>query len=372
MNCDYSSSNFSTSDTNTDICNKCHSDQCSCHSSTSDCSNSSSSSSCSSSSSSCSSTIISSCSESSYTCTEKSNDSSTVCASSCPTDSCQDCCGEPISSLGSFTSDNVNSCESCCDNGECCDDINLLPAKADIFVYKHGQIQTNHSRGFAQVPLVLGTHQCEQNKTLLEVYGDIRVTGQIYSEGQGQHGRSGFSDHVHAEHQNNQKVDYVKDKCINSLEPTINDGHLHNATYYHLSPKDNVGILYVNPIKGPIVIVLGHDNVQFKPNYVITIKDVSLNHNCGASYNVYITTNKNLYLEHYNQDCRLKVSTNGVYVLNTSNGSVSFRFYKSLDGLHNCFNIENQFIGNPRVLPGSGLQFNMAHERQVQNLLRHR
>jgi hypothetical protein len=247
------------------------------------------------------------------------------------------------------------SCDQCEDG--CCASIDLLPAKADIFIYKDGKIQTNASRGFKHVPVVL--------------HNDLIVHGQIHQKGADCHFNS---EHVHAVSKQQKKH---KDYFISSLEPHIHtDGQLHNATYYYVHPSHHIDILYVNPIKGPIVIVLGSEDNQcdFKQNQKLTIKDVSLNHTEGCSYNVYITTCKHktnpLFIQHYNADCRLKVSSNGVYILNTSGGAVTFRYYKAVEGNHHAFNIEHQVLGNPRVLPGTGLHFNMAHEKNVQQLLR--
>jgi hypothetical protein len=171
----------------------------------------------------------------------------------------------------------------------------------------------------------------------------------------------------------------TRDKFINALEPNITaDGNLHNATYYHVSAKDNIGILYVNPIKGPIIVILGNeDYCDFRPNHSITIKDVSLNYSEGSSYNVYVTVPKmkksadQLHIQHYNSDCMIKNSPNGVYIINTSGGSVTYRFYKSKSG-NDTFVIESQFVGNQRVLPGTGLVFNDASERQMQQMLARR
>jgi hypothetical protein len=243
-----------------------------------------------------------------------------------------------------------------------------LPDQAPLFVYKHDKIRTNADRGYGQTPVVIGTKK-SCGKTMLEVFGDVFISGQIHT-----HESNHCGNHVHAEHGDKNKQKHIKDKYIHALEPQMTDGQLCNATFYHVNPKDFTGVLYVNPIKGPIVVVFGdeHGCVDFKQNYTMTIKDVSLNHSEGCSYNVYITSLKDshLYVEHYTHDCRLKVSKNGVYVLNSANGSVTFTYNKGTNGCHNTFNIINQFIGNPRVLPGHGLTFQMAHANQVQKMLK--
>jgi hypothetical protein len=409
------SSNFSIindSDSSSNICNKCKSsyetcscnatgpeinfsecthcgsvyyETCSCNTTNYSCSKCGSTQSCScntNTSSSCITDTSNSCNTntSSYCTTNTSSSSSSCCISKSEGCSCVSC-------LGSITS-------ACHSESEChtsCDEIDLLSDNSDVFIYKHGRIITNSDRGITHdTPLILGSNkldidgleQCEN--PLLVVKGDVYVSGHIYSDNNQSH------EHIYAKKNKIIKADKAvfgtldvaittHDKYVKGLEPNITaDGQLHNATFHHVDPKHAPGILYVNSINGPVVIILGSKDgcVNFRPNQTIVIKDISLNYNEGSSYNIYITVPKachkedQLYIQHYNSDCKLKVSANGVYILNTSGGSVTFRYYNSclLDG-HNAFNIENQFIGNQRVIPGTGIVFNMANEKQAQNLL---
>jgi hypothetical protein len=268
-----------------------------------------------------------------------------------------------------------------------------------VFVNNRGVIHTNTNRIACDTPLVLGStdlhsvcgidnHVENQQKPLLAVNGDVYIAGHIYTNGElynkghGECIHAGNKKVIKAEHGVFGSIDVAiqtRDKFINALEPNITaDGNLHNATYYHVSAKDNIGILYVNPIKGPIIVILGNeDYCDFRPNHSITIKDVSLNYSEGSSYNVYVTVPKmkksadQLHIQHYNSDCMIKNSPNGVYIINTSGGSVTYRFYKSKSG-NDTFVIESQFVGNQRVLPGTGLVFNDASERQMQQMLARR
>ena len=173
------------------------------------------------------------------------------------------------------------------------------------------------------------------------------------------------------------------DKYIEALPAKTEENNVKNATYYHVNPKDNIGVLYVNPVNGPIYIVLGGNeedetcqDAEFKPNQLLTIKDVSQNFSVGSSYNVYITVpssaipSNQIYIQHYDATCKLKTSGPGTYILNTSGGSVVYRFMKApLIGGHSTWLIESQFIGNPRVLPGTGLVFSTANQNDCNKLL---
>ncbi len=234
-----------------------------------------------------------------------------------------------------------------------------------MFVYEHGYIKPNTERGVSDyAPLVLGSNKLNnvcgidkiKNKVLLAVNGDIYVSGQIFA------GNHKISQEIHATDKIN--MNYKKQK--NELEAVKEQ----NATYYHVDPTESSSILYVSPINGPVYVVLGGKNgcVDFRSNQEITIKDTSLLHNDGASYNIYITVpNGNTAIEHYGADCKLKVSSPGTYVLNTSNGSVTFRH---MAGNKPCWLIESQFIGNPRVLPNTGLRFNQINPNHIKNLLK--
>ena len=63
--------------------------------------------------------------------------------------------------------------------------------------------------------------------------------------------------------------------------------------------------------------------------------------------------------EHGKCDCRVKngsltVATNSAYLLNTSGGSVTFRYMVPTGiGGHATWTIDSQFQGNPRILHGT-------------------
>ncbi len=61
------------------------------------------------------------------------------------------------------------------------------------------------------------------------------------------------------------------------------------------------------------------------------------------SYNIFITVS-NSSIEHYDQ-CKLKISLSGTYIINTSGGSVTFRYMSD----QKCWLIENQLMGNARL-----------------------
>lgn len=194
-----------------------------------------------------------------------------------------------------------------------------LQDNAPVFVYDNDCIHINTDRGITG-PLVLNKsklynvsgmkeHLTQKCEPTLVVEGDVYISGTIYSN------------------QNNAK----STTCHNT---------------YVIKASDNIDILYVNPILNPIVVVF---EVPFPPNYKITIKDVSLNH--PTSYDVYIkiAQQSNIaQLQHYNASGKIMNSYNGVYVLDTAGGAVTYRYYKD----QATFVIENQFMGNDRVKPG--------------------
>jgi hypothetical protein len=266
-------------------------------------------------------------------------------------------------------SENTISCDSEC---SACEDINLLPDRADVFIKSHGCVHYNTERGVNyDTPLVLGANKLSNvaglgqvmNNTLpsLAVHGDIYVSGHIYSG--------------NMVNTNQQHVNAKKDRYIDALEPVVKNGVIQNVTYHHVNPSDNTGVIYVNPINGPIYVILGSQSgdVNFGTNHSITIKDVSLLYNEGSSYNVYVTvpTNTQIFIEHYDSTCRLKVSAGGTYIINSSNGSVTYQYMKTNTGKA-CWIIKDQFVGNNRVLPGRGLVFNQVQPNDVKKLLNYR
>ena len=357
-----------------------------------------------------------SCTDTSSTCT----DTCTQCHSS--TDSCS--CSTDVSCLGTLTSacdettctDTSKDCDEKCDKA--CQRKNLLTSDADVFVYDGACIHQNADRGVGyDVPLVLGANRlddvegihdildCKTEDPLLAVNGPAYVAGNIYTHhniyavpykgSEGPLGGKIVGDELQV-NKATVKCLYVEealignanvvlcalDKYIEALPSKCEDNNVKNATYYHLNPKDNIGVLYVNPVNGPIYIILGSEDDEscqddeFKPNQLLTIKDVSQNFSEGSSYNVYVTVptsyipSNQIYIQHYDASCRLKTSGPGTYVLNTSGGSVTYRFMKPpLIGGHSTWLIENQLVGNPRVLPGTGLVFSVATTNDCSKLL---
>jgi len=142
-----------------------------------------------------------------------------------------------------------------------------------------------------------------------------------------------------------------------------------------IHPTDNYNVVYVNPINGPVNIYLGTGtNNLFRHNHSLTFKDVTLEFGLASSYNVNITVSGAtgitgitgmipVRIEHYNVNNRLIASSNSSYILNTSGGSVSFRYFSpSVPGLQPTWVIESQFMGNQRILPTSGLTFASASD----------
>lgn len=292
------------------------------------------------------STCSSSNSSSSESCT---TDTDSYCTTQCQSSSSSNnCCGTSVSDYGSLTLNTVCSdtdCEACCDN-------DLLSDKPDVFIYDKRCIVTNANRGVSyDTPLVLGANKLSKvtginnHHPLLAVDGDIYVAGHIYSGG-----FDTFNRHC-----------YV---CSKSNE----------ATYHHVAPTDKVSTIFVNSISGPVYIVLGsNNNFDFGMNQTITIKDVSLLYNNGSSYHTYITVptcanrGNQVYIEHYTKDRALKVSGPGTYVLDSSNGSVTFKFCKTGDKC--CWFMTHQTIGNHRVLPNTSLNFAKGNEHHIKKLL---
>lgn len=214
-----------------------------------------------------------------------------------------------------------------------------------VFSYNNECITLNVSY---ETPLILGTNKFKNvsgiekvnGKVLLGVEGDMYVSGRIFT--------------------GNQSSQHINSSSNINMQSNLDVVKNNNTTYYYVSPNDISNILYVSPLNGPIYIVLGKEgDVKFKNNQTLTIKDTSLLYNEGASYNIFVTVpNNHIAIEHYGADCKLKVSSPGTYVINTSNGAVTFRFMvKSGNCTKSCWLIENQFIGNPRLLPTTGLTF---------------
>jgi hypothetical protein len=144
---------------------------------------------------------------------------------------------------------------------------------------------------------------------------------------------------------------------------------------------DGVDVVYANPISGLVYIQLGTpDDSVFESNRTIVIKDVTMEFGATSSNNIIIyipqisntgpTAGSGPYpkpglarMEFYTPTTSsLVISTNEFspvgYVLNTVAGSVTLRYIPSLEpGALSTWAIENQFIGNPRISPATGLTF---------------
>ena len=322
----------------------------------------------------CSNTIDT-CSNTTDTCTNDTSNSSNTSktSSSYTNDTCD--CSQCHNSSNSYTNGSIGDtptgsissyglCESSCSQ---CDPV--LNNAADVFVYKHGCIICNENRGINEVPLVLGTNKYKKVQGIDEVNGKVAlaVEGNIYVSGKIFTGNQKMSQYIYPSNKIN-----MQDKNA-SHHPSVDTVNQCNTSYYYMNPRAVSNILYVSPINGPVYIILGSKdgNVDYEDNQKITIKDTTLVHNEGASYNIYITVPTNTHcksgtsIEHYGADCKLKVSSPGTYVLNTSNGAVTFRY---MSGDKPCWLIENQFVGNTRILPGRGLTFNNIEPRHVQKL----
>lgn len=137
----------------------------------------------------------------------------------------------------------------------------------------------------------------------------------------------------------------------NASFDTLNVNHLvhHSVTItgpyrYQITPKDH--IIYVNTIGGAVHLILP---ATYITNKSIIIKDVSLIFGNGAVFNVYITSETGSKIEHYiiSDKCHLlKCSNDGTYILNTSGGSVVYRYNRFNEPV---WMLESQMIGNGRL-----------------------
>lgn len=134
-------------------------------------------------------------------------------------------------------------------------------------------------------------------------------------------------------------------------------------------PQDNVDIIYANPTNGTVNIYLGTGaNNIFQRSRMITIKDVTLEFEQASAYNINIIVRgpsdvvNQTKIEHYNNG-GLTAGANAGYAINTSGGSVSFRFINNImPGFTPTWVIQNQFIGNPRIQGTAGIKFMSASE----------
>lgn len=302
-------------------CDKCGSDTCIC-TDTDICTDTNTSYSCLTNTS-----DSSSCLNTNTSCLTNTSSSSCTKTSTCSCDACKND-GCDVSCLGTLLSaSSVN------------DSCNHVENNAQVFVYEHGVIRPNKNRG-VNGPLILGSRIKNVKPSVkLAIDGDIYVSGTVYSDDMNSN-----------------------DKALK--QSTYIEGIV-GASYRAICPKDT--IIYVNPMKGPVVLVFNNKHEQFKNNYQVTIKDISLNHQPGSSYNIYITTyqkgSKQDFIEHYDSGCKLASSSNGIYIINTTGGAVTYRYY------NHHFMIENQFIGNERILSDMGLVFDAHTIALAQDML---
>jgi hypothetical protein len=141
-------------------------------------------------------------------------------------------------------------------------------------------------------------------------------------------------------------------------------GDSQRDVFHQIMKGDGINIVYANPINGPVYIQLGiPKDMTFEANRTITIKDVTLEFATSSAHNVYVIVPPapsppqpefpQTRIEHYDNEV-LKVSSDTAagYILNTSGGSVTYRYVAPLiPGALPTWVIQNQFIGNPRILP---------------------
>jgi len=133
--------------------------------------------------------------------------------------------------------------------------------------------------------------------------------------------------------------------------------------------NDGVNVVYANPINGTVNIHLGTgDNKSFETNRAILFKDSTLEFGSGSQYNVNIfpaapgSFGVPTRIEYY--DGNSIVAGTGGYSINSSGGAVTFRYMRphALGGSPTWI-IENQLVGNPRLLGSTGNSFIPASER---------
>ena len=137
-------------------------------------------------------------------------------------------------------------------------------------------------------------------------------------------------------------------------------GDQQKDVYYQITRGDGIDVVYVNPIDGPIWIQLGTSkDLGFEANRVIVIKDVTIEFGQTSANNVNIIVPPTEFgapqirIEYYDGKL-LALSSDPLigYVLNTAGGSVTYRYVNSfMPGQSNSWVIQNQFLGNSRVIP---------------------
>lgn len=146
-----------------------------------------------------------------------------------------------------------------------------------------------------------------------------------------------------------------------------------------ISPQDGINVVYADATQGDVGVMLGNTGDVFESNRVITIKDATLEFSMGTSHNVFIGVPQGTRIETYlpmgngtdnNGYVGLTAADGGIYKLNSSGGSVTFRYFNQnpIPGALPTWVIESQFIGNPRLL---GMSFVSSDKEIRAKLLNH-
>lgn len=172
----------------------------------------------------------------------------------------------------------------------------------------------------------------------------------------------------------------IKDLVVEHSNIVLKDRYIAGtggvtASNFVILPTDNVDVIYVNPINGPVNIHLGTgSNSIFPANKTITIKDVTLEFAPASANNVvvHVPSGHPVRIEHFNPDGGLTASNDAGYVLNTSGGSVRLQYTRlPVPGSTPTWVILDQFSGNGRVLGSTGVKFISADTKTRAKLLAH-
>jgi len=202
---------------------------------------------------------------------------------------------------------------------------------------------------------------------VLDVNGNAYISGNLAVTGHFD-ANSGTFNNVVAATGTFQSISVVN---MNQNSAYVQAG-LTGTTDFSVSRGDGVNIIYANSIHGNIRVQLGSGaNSTFEANRALVIKDVSLEFGTGSAHNIYIWVPGNIRIEHYGLmsgtgstgTYGILASMGGTYVLNSSGGSVTFRYVAPLVlGAVATWVIENQLIGNPRLLTYNSVKFPLANE----------
>lgn len=284
--------------------------------------------------------------------------------------------------------------EACSDASET-DDSSFIPSCAIIGgrhnIIRNDLARSRHSSvivGCSGVDLrnckntvVLGVKRSKQS-TYFEGFQEATITDKLYTLGVHRIGLLNCEDtpkNVVLDVNGNALIrGHLKATAIVQQEVYV-EGNDH-CTSWVLNRGDGINVIYVNPIHGPVDIQLGTcEDPYFEPNRVIVIKDVTPEFTVGCSHNVGISVPETsdvipTRIEHYgncgNGTC-LTASVGGTYGLNSSGGSVTLRYMHSpVPGAYPTWVIENQFIGNPRLLTSTGVTFTPACHNARRHVLK--